>query len=64
MIYQEVNESYMSKASFYDYDNISKEEQYSGKRIKRGLYITKDNKHVNADINAALNILRKSKPNE
>ncbi len=62
--YQKVNESYTSKASFYDQDNITKELNYSGKRIKRGLYITKDNKQVNADINAALNILVKSKPND
>lgn len=62
--YQEVNESYTSKSSFYDNDKITKEENYSGKRIKRGLYITKDNIKVNADINGALNILRKSKPND
>ena len=37
---------------------------YSGKRIKRGLYLTKKNIEVNADVNAALNILRKSKPND
>lgn len=62
--YQEVNESYTSKASFYDYDNISLEEKYSGKRIKRGLYLTKNKIIVNADVNGALNILRKSKPND
>ncbi len=62
--YQEINESYTSKASFYDNDDIHEKKQYSGKRIKRGLYITKDKKEVNADINAALNILRKSKPND
>ena len=32
---------------------------YSGERIKRGLYKTKDSKIVNADINAALNIYKK-----
>ena len=32
----------------------------SGKRISRGLYQTKDNRIVNADINAALNIYKKS----
>lgn len=59
----EVNESYTSIVSFYDKDEIGKGSN-SGKRIKRGLYITKDNKEINADINAALNILRKSKPND
>ena len=62
--YQEVNESYTSKASFYDHDNIRLEETYSGQRIKRGLYLTKNKLIVNADVNGALNILRKSKPND
>ncbi len=53
---QEVNESYTSKASFYDNDCIYNKGQYLGKRIKRGLYITKDKKKVNANIHAALNI--------
>lgn len=60
-------ESYTSQASFYDRDempvwNPVKPEQgnFSGKRIKRGLYQTADNKLFNADVNGALNILRKS----
>ena len=59
-------ESYTSASSFFDLDPIpvySKEEKeynFSGKRIKRGLYQTKDNKYINADINGALNIYRKS----
>ena len=53
-----INESYTSKASFYDNDSIRKNE-YSGERIKRGLYQTKDKMIVNADINAALNIYKK-----
>ncbi len=32
--YKEVNESYTSKASFYDADNLNKEEIYSGKKQK------------------------------
>ena len=48
-------------SSFYDNDKLEKQENYSGKRIKRGLYLTKNNIEVNADINASLNILRKSK---
>ena len=39
-------------------DSIRKNE-YSGERIKRGLYQTKDKMIVNADINAALNIYKK-----
>lgn len=61
-------ESYTSKASFFDKDNIPlynddnpKKYVFSGKRIKRGLYKTKDGKLLNADVNGALNILSKSK---
>lgn len=63
MIEQE--ESYTSKASFWDRDKIpvygdSKQYSFSGKRIKRGLYQTSSGKLLNADVNGALNILRKS----
>ena len=61
-------ESYTSKASFFDGDEIPiydkenpQEYKFSGKRIKRGLYQTKKGKLINADCNGALNILRKSK---
>ena len=61
-------ESYTSKASFFDRDEIpiynkdnSQEYIFSGKRIKRGLYQTKQGYLLNADCNGALNILRKSK---
>jgi len=60
-------ESYTSKASFFDNDAIpvySKDDKteyiFSGRRIKRGLYETSHKKLINADINGALNILRKS----
>ena len=60
-------ESYTSKASFFDKDNIPIYSDnnhniysFSGKRIKRGLYKTGTNKLINADINGALNIMRKS----
>ncbi|ATV59131.1 RNA-guided endonuclease InsQ/TnpB family protein [Fusobacterium pseudoperiodonticum] len=61
-------ESYTSKASFFDGDEIPiydkenlQEYIFSGKRIKRGLYQTSGGKLINADCNGALNILRKSK---
>lgn len=61
-------ESYTSKASFFDGDKIPKYNDdnpkkytFSGKRIKRGLYQTKSGKVLNADCNGALNILSKSK---
>lgn len=53
-----INEAYTSKCSFYDNDEITKN-NYSGSRIKRGLYQTKDKRLVNADVNAALNIYKK-----
>lgn len=61
-------ESYTSKASFFDKDIIPKynddnpkKYKFSGKRIKRGLYETQNGKILNADVNGALNILAKSK---
>lgn len=60
-------ESYTSKASFFDNDelptyNMDNPQTYkfSGRRIKRGLYRAKDGYCFNADCNGALNILRKS----
>ena len=61
-------ESYTSKASFFDNDELPiynadnpQTYEFSGKRVKRGLYRTKNNYLFNADCNGALNILRKSK---
>lgn len=61
-------ESYTSKASFFDNDDLPvynmdnpQTYEFSGKRIKRGLYQTKDGYLFNADCNGTLNILRKSK---
>jgi len=64
--YKEQEESYTSKASYLDNDDIPiyKEEieeiKFSGKRIKRGIYKSKQEKIINADLNGALNILKKS----
>ena len=61
-------ESYTSKASFFDNDDLPiynadnpQTYEFSGKRVKRGLYRTKGGYQFNADCNGALNILRKSK---
>ena len=59
----EINESYTSASSFYDNDEIKKDKPRSGKRIKRGLYKRKDGTIINADINAALNMIKKYKRN-
>jgi len=69
----ETEESYTSKASFLDSDELPtfgekpvgeatpKELgwQESGKRVKRGLYRTANNWNINADCNGAANILKK-----
>ena len=52
-------ESYTSKCSFLDDEDICKHEEYDGKRIKRGLYKASDGRLINADVNGALNILKK-----
>ncbi|MEN8220907.1 MAG: transposase [Pseudomonadota bacterium] len=62
------NESYTSKASFLDDDKMPKrynpkaknKSAFSGKRVKRGLYQSSDGTLVNADVNGAFNILRKT----
>ena len=66
--YLEQEESYSSKASFYDQDEIPvynadnpSKHKFSGRRVKRGLYRTKDKHLVSADINGSANILVKSK---
>ena len=61
----ETEESYTSKASFLDSDELPTfgEKpggwQESGKRVKRGLYRTANSGDINADCNGAANILRK-----
>lgn len=52
-------ESYTSKCSFLDNEPIKKHEEYKGRRIKRGLFKTSEGLLINADLNGALNILRK-----
>jgi IS605 OrfB family transposase len=65
--FEETEESYTSKASFLDNDELpkfgEKPEQWhsSGKRVKRGLFRTATFGYINADCNGAANILRKVK---
>ena len=69
LIVVEQEESYTSKASLVDGDEIpvyGKETKnlvaFSGRRIKRGLYRTGSGQVINADLNGAGNILRKYIP--
>ena len=66
--YVEQEESYTSKASFLDGDELPtynadnpQKYEFSGKRVKRGLYRSAKGIEINADVNGAANILRKSK---
>ena len=52
-------ESYTSKCSFKDSEDLKFHENYLGKRVKRGLFENSDGSLINADLNGALNILRK-----
>ena len=64
-------ESYTSKASFLNLDNIpiykngdENKYSFSGYRLHRGLYKIKgENRIINADVNGSYNILRKAIPN-
>lgn len=67
IIFVKQEESYTSKSSFWDQDDIPiynddnpREYQFSGKRVHRGQYKTASGKAINADVNGALNIMRKS----
>ena len=67
IIFVKQEESYTSKSSFWDQDDIPvynadnpREYQFSGNRVHRGQYKTASGKTINADVNGALNIMRKS----
>ncbi len=51
-------EAYTSKCSAIDLEPIMKHETYVGKRKKRGLFVSKEGRLVNADSNGSLNIAR------
>lgn len=52
-------ESYTSKCSFLDNEEVCKHKTYLGKRTSRGMFISSDGTKINADINGSLNILKK-----
>ena len=67
IVFVKQEESYTSKSSFWDRDDIPvynadnpREYQFSGERVHRGQYKTASGKTINADVNGALNIMRKS----
>ena len=56
-------ESYTSKCSFLDGEDICKHDKYMGKRVKRGLFVSRNGIKINADVNGAYNIMLKAIPN-
>ena len=53
-------ESYTSKCDALTLETINKKDKYNGKRIQRGLYLSGNGKVINADLNGAINIMRKA----
>ena len=54
----ETEESYTSKCSFFDDEFPCKHETYQGERVSRGLFKSSKG-FINADLNGALNIIKK-----
>jgi len=52
-------ESYTSKCSFIDFEEIKHHDNYLGKRKYRGLFISNNGIKINADCNGSGNIIRK-----
>jgi len=58
----DTEEDYTSKCSFLDLEPIKHHKKYLGQRIERGLFRASDGRTINADLNAAYNIIRKVFP--
>jgi len=58
----EQEESHTSKCSFLDGESVGHQKTYVGRRIKRGLFRSSNGTIINADVNGALNIIRKAIP--
>ncbi|MBU0490907.1 MAG: transposase, partial [Chloroflexi bacterium] len=57
-----VEESYTSKTSFLDGEPPCQQEVYAGRRVQRGLFQAADGRTINADVNGAYQIVRKTFP--
>ncbi|MCE7738172.1 MAG: IS200/IS605 family element transposase accessory protein TnpB [Candidatus Heimdallarchaeota archaeon] len=57
-----IPEEYTSKCSFLDNEFPQSRPKYAGKRVSRGLFRSAQGYLINADVNAAYNILIKSDP--
>ena len=52
-------ESYTSKCSSIDLEEVNFHEEYKGRRLKRGLFESHNKILLNSDVNGSYNILRK-----
>jgi len=55
-------EDYTSKSSFLDGEPITRQRNYLGERISRGLFCSKNGILINSDVNGAYNIIKKAVP--
>jgi len=55
-------EEHTSKCSFLDNESIEHHDEYMGKRIKRGIFRSKNGIQIHADLNAVYNIIKKAVP--
>jgi len=58
----EQEEAHTSKCSFLDGESIEHHEKYAGKRTKRGIFRSAKGIRINADVQGALNIIKKAIP--
>jgi putative transposase len=56
------NENHTSKCSFLDGEPVEHLDKYAGSRMSRGLFRSSKGIIINADVNAANNIIRKAFP--
>ena len=56
------DESHTSKTSWLDGETPQHHENYVGKRVRRGLFCSSKGEYINADVNGALQIIRKVFP--
>ena len=56
------DEEHTSKCSFLDNESIEHHDKYMGKRIKRGIFRSRDGILMHADLNAVYNIIKKAIP--
>jgi IS605 OrfB family transposase len=57
---RENEESYTSKCDALNWEEIGYHEVYNGKRLRRGLFSAGNDALINADVNGAINIMRKA----